>query len=337
MKRVIVLAFCAAATACAAPMDDELEGEREQVGRAELPIINGTPDTTHPSAVALVSFQGSGCSGSIIHVSGSDAYVLTAAHCIPMDEVRIGTNYFNPEAVLSVQQQQRHPNYQGDDYDIAMIRATGATPSTPVVGPMSPAEDIMAPGTQIEHVGFGVTSPGGGGNNSQRLRTVNTIDQVGSIEIGYSQPSSGPCNGDSGGPGYVQVSDGTQRVAGVVSRGDPFCNEYGISGKVSAFYDSFIVPFIGQTPTTSAAATTSTGVGGMGAGGAGAGEAVATGAGAGDAWVAPDTEEVDYDGTLVTSGCQVGPAGSGNARDSWLAWLWVALAGVGVGMRRRRG
>ena len=128
-----------------------------------------------------------------------------------------------------------------------MIRITGADAATPVIPAQTPAEDSLAAGTQVRHVGYGITwHPNG--YTSQRHETINIIDAVHSFYFEYLQPTSGPCSGDSGGPALTV--GGAERVAGVISGGDQTCSQYGVSGRVSSVYNSFILPFINGTPFT---------------------------------------------------------------------------------------
>jgi MYXO-CTERM domain-containing protein len=340
-----------ALTACTVADDEgSLEAgwlDEGDYARGESWIINGQIDTEHDAVVAVFSQQ-SGCTGTIIHVDGPNAYVLTAAHCFgfgPLQEVVIADNYGGSiDALMNVAQYQIHPQYDSNQsiYDFAMVRASGAPSWTPSIPAMTPSEDSLGPGSAVLHVGYGLTSYPNG-NTSQRHKASGQLSQAAQIEIAYNQPVSGPCSGDSGGPNLADNGAG-ERVAGVVSYGDQQCNQFGVSGRVSAVYDSFIVPFIGYDPTSGvasssvASSTASTGVGGDPSGGVGGAGAVgpASGAGAGapsDGWTA-DIAEKDYDGRIqISSGCSTGSSPA--SRSSW-DWLALALAGVGLGRRRTR-
>ncbi len=215
------------------------------------PIINGNLDTTHDAVVA-VWLGGGACSGTIIHKSGSNAWVLTAAHCVtPMapQSVIQGDNYNSPDATYPVADYAYHPAYSGAGslYDFAVIRITGADSSTPVIPAMTPAEDSLSAGSQVRHVGYGLTSYPNG-HTSWRHETINTLNSVSVSYFDYLQPTSGPCSGDSGGPALS--IGGSERVAGVISGGDQSCSVNGLSGRVSAVYDGFILPYINGQPIT---------------------------------------------------------------------------------------
>ncbi len=215
------------------------------------PIINGNLDTTHDAVVAVLLGIGA-CSGTIIHRDGANAWVLTAAHCVTPSapqSVAQGDDYSSPTVTYPVADYAYHPAYsgQGGLYDIAVVRITGATAATPVIPAMTPAEDNLAVGTQVRHVGYGITwYPSG--YTSERHETINTINSLAVSYFDYLQPNSGPCTGDSGGAALTVA--GAERVVGVIFGGEESCTQYGLSGRVSAVYDSFILPFINGTPIT---------------------------------------------------------------------------------------
>jgi len=215
------------------------------------PIINGNLDTTHDAVVAVFLGMGA-CSGTIIHRDGGNAWVLTAAHCVtpnPPQAVAQGDDYDNPVATYPVADYAYHPAYSGPGglFDFAVVRITGATAATPVIPALTPAEDTLAAGTLVRHLGYGITSYPSG-YTTERHETTNTVNSVSASYFDYLQPTSGPCSGDSGGPALTV--GGAERVAGVISGGDQTCSQYGVSGRVSAVYDSFIMAFINGTPIT---------------------------------------------------------------------------------------
>ena len=89
------LAIPFVAASCGLPGDDAVPQDGAQ-GKAASDIIGGTLDTTHGAVVAVLGGNFS-CSGTIIQVTGSIGYVLTAAHCcVPGNlptKVVIGNDY----------------------------------------------------------------------------------------------------------------------------------------------------------------------------------------------------------------------------------------------------
>ncbi len=311
----------------------------EWVGEAETEIINGTPDTTHDAVVLLLG-QFSGCTGTIIATSGSDAFILTAAHCFQQDTIqqaRVGANGLAPQAVLTVMDWESHPQFNPNDlaYDFAMIRATGAS-GLPVIPALGELEDTLAPGTPVIHVGYGLLSSPDG-DTDRRHFANGTLDQVAGIQISYNQPNTGPCSGDSGGPNIVDLGQG-KRVAGVISYGDETCSSFGVSGRVSAVMP-WINEFMGNAPgpsaasTTAPAATTSSASTGTGMGGNMTGGATTATGSTGTGFVAGDAEPHDYEGDVVSSGACSASLLAVNGEGRWAA---LGVLALGLLWSRRR-
>jgi hypothetical protein len=245
MKRIALA--CSLLVACGPAEElDDLDGP---AGDLSSPIINGTPDTTHHAVVAVAAAN-SMCSGTIIHVEPSNGvgHVLTAAHCGTPQYIIQANDYNSPSAVVyPVTASQNHPSYNQQVYDFKMVRFTGASAATPVIPAMTPAQDNLGAGTTVLHVGYGKAGPAPGSNNSVRRSIQGQLSGTTTTTISYNQPNGGPCSGDSGGP-QLTVG-GPELVAGVTSYGDQNCAQAGVSGRVSAVYNGFIVPFINNAPT----------------------------------------------------------------------------------------
>jgi hypothetical protein len=324
----------------------------ERVAEEQSSIINGTLDTVNDAVVAVFSDTG-GCTGTLLYAAQGSAYVLTAAHCFgsgPVNLVVRGDNYENPDQLLEVVDYEVHPKYTGDSgdltYDFAILRAKGASSAVPQILPMSPEEDDLKVGTPIEHSGYGlIKSPDG--STTKRHRAFGTIDQLTTLQLGYNQPKSGPCSGDSGGPQLVDTPFG-RRVVGVVSYGDQDCAVFGVSGRVSAVFDSFIVPFVGTLPNAGGSSSSSSvasssaetsGAGGSssdasssvaatGAGGAGQ----TSGAGASDQWSAGDVSPVKHSGTALSTTCAISTSGDREDATGW--WTFAGVSALALAARR---
>jgi secreted trypsin-like serine protease len=150
-----------------------------------------------------------------------------------------------------------HPDYNSRAIsdDIALMRL--ATPITEAVTPVPHLDSTVGLtdadlGATINFAGFGVTETGTSG---VKLQVDGILEDFGcgvtgcpssgdsATQISYTQPTSGPCSGDSGGPAFLTRSSGTY-VAGITSYGDSYCTIYGVSTRVDA-YDSFIDGFMG--------------------------------------------------------------------------------------------
>jgi len=222
-------------------------------------IVGGTVDPGHDAVVFYLTGGGGQCTATIVARSGSTGFALTAAHCISGGNGQLAqaddyqdcyAGNAGCQAVYDVTETAIHPNYGGNDgdpYDFAMLRFAGAGASTPVI-PAAQSPDGLAAGTQVEFVGYGVNEF----NDTNRRHVFDTLSAVPSEGINsavtalflfYDQNPGGPCNGDSGGPALRNGE-----VVGVTSAGDENCTQFGVSGRVSAVYSSFIKPFIDGVP-----------------------------------------------------------------------------------------
>jgi trypsin len=215
-----------------------------EVGSGEkgAPIVGSAAraDTTHSAVVAIVSNQGSLCSGTVIQRSedGSTLSVLTAAHCCPenpaMLAIRVGADYAEPSRVLPVASFQKHPCYNGlsNDYDFCVleVRDEGQLNITPI--PLATRPDDFILGGPITFVGYGSTPA----LNSIRRWAAGRVIEVAPLTIGADQTDGlgGICFGDSGGPALV-IQHGVEVIAGVASFVAPtsLCNVVGVVGRVA--------------------------------------------------------------------------------------------------------
>lgn len=232
-RRIIVLALAVASIAAA----------------NDNTIINGTLDTTHQAVGAWI--HGSKCTGTIIHRSGSTAWVLTAAHCVNgvAGEFRQGNDLNSPDRTYPVGAWIVHPDFNAtgkQEYDFALLSLSGADAATPVIPPMTPIDDLLEVDRSFTTVGYGIIE--GGGTSSLRRKIVQTILELDSIGFSTDQASGGFCSGDSGAPALVAGLEG-ERVAGAasyVSQVD--CLGLGFLGRVSAVYNDFIALHTGLPP-----------------------------------------------------------------------------------------
>jgi len=212
----------------------------EQFERIAPRIVNGTLTAQHPTAGALLSpgnpaTAGMVCSGTLI---GCETF-LTAAHCvcdtIGPDCQGVGaphpSNYLvflQHGGFFSVASIAVHPDFDFPVGDVAVIKlaspVTGITP-TPINGVRVPSDG--AAGTLV---GFGRSGGSNGDYGLKRTGAVgiapctNGISGTTSVCWDFTLPVGPPgsdsntCNGDSGGPLFVDFGCG-DTVAGITSGG----------------------------------------------------------------------------------------------------------------------
>lgn len=211
---VIAALFVAAGAAHAAP----IAGASDPAA-----IIGGAPvdACAWPSTVFLEN-----CTGTLIHPE----IVVYAAHCgDDRERVWFGEDISSGQAPdgagFSVDTEfcAVNPDY-GSAMDIGIARAADfafcklATPVTnvPIVPPLMGCETtILTSGTDVTLVGYGTTDQETFGVKFEVDTILHYIDDFGAAVIGGDGES--PCAGDSGGPAFVQMPDGTWRAFGIVS------------------------------------------------------------------------------------------------------------------------
>ena len=199
-----------------------------------------SPDSDEAAALAFESVVGgkesapcgwpstvdiSGCTGTLIH----HRVVTTAAHCLYGSSARVtftaGKNMpgsFTVNATCKSGARGSSGGSTGRDWgycvlpDDPRIKMMQITP--PLVG--CEADRYLKPGNNAWVVGFGTTGSGRNDNGIKREVEVK-INKVGNGIVDIGDKDVGACHGDSGGPLYMKITDGTHdwgwRVAGSTS------------------------------------------------------------------------------------------------------------------------
>jgi len=216
-------------------------------------ITNGQPDEgRHPWVGALVSYDPETgdkyliCSGTLI----APKVFLTAAHCLldePSDlyvsfDSFVGAPDVGPEVKLYHGQAHGHPEFvdetaPGDTHDIAVVvlddRVEGINPATL---PSRKALDRLDRHDLLDDIRWGVVGYGregydpsedaffGGGTRFFATSAFGDLEDF-KLNLTQAPPTGGTCRGDSGGPVFLGR---TRTVVGIVSDGDPLCQETGV-------------------------------------------------------------------------------------------------------------
>lgn len=193
--------------------------------RADFP---GIAKLEPRKAISDTSFSSGHCGATRI----SNNWFVTAAHCLDenydVTVLKVGHEKLDGPVVREVEAEWSacHAAYAGQEgglaNDIALVKVSEETASSltdiPVATVLA-ADDTMSPTTTrfAKMAGWGMTSPGG--NLSTTLLGTNVeVKSIGPalIKVG-SINGAGPCVGDSGGPLFVEGSQGQPVLWGVLS------------------------------------------------------------------------------------------------------------------------
>ena len=210
----------------------------ELVSGRHSPIVNGQETTDYPATGMLLHQGQPSCTGTLV---GSRT-VLTAGHCVEQASPSSLSFAFGPsidqiDTSIDVVDAVQHPDWDSQQLanDIAVVTLAQDAPVERVT--MNDLMDASWVGRPITLVGYGVTDgPSQTGIGTKRMVDV-TIDKVEATSLHYTtQQGKTACNGDSGGPAFVE-ENGNLVVVGVTSYGDQNCQEFGVYTRVDPYLD----------------------------------------------------------------------------------------------------
>lgn len=221
-----------------------------------LPIIAGASPFQNP----ITNF----CTATLIGPN----VVLTAAHCIVdlADKIKTTPEVVAKEIIVgfgskvvndltspdfqyrNVLSFKVHPQYSLSAvqtartqpmYDVALLKLDSNAPASAQPAQIMTSTAVLKKGLPLLLVGFGLTNSNPQIRATQMLETTVTVDNpaMTTTQFTYVNPKAGSCNGDSGGPAYVRLDNGSISVLGITSWGDRDCKIMGAYTSVPAMKD----------------------------------------------------------------------------------------------------
>lgn len=217
--------------------------------RERTRIVGGIPTSDYPDCVAIGTGGAWCCSGTLV----APNVVVTAAHCLAggcSARVFFGNNVTDAAngRVIDVEDAVSHPDYRppAPTGDIAVLVLAEDAEADTVPRPVAGA-DVLDGATAVRLAGYGNTDVlSSAGYGIRRLVDVPLAsadpkfgaDPVTEFVAGAPFLDRDSCNGDSGGPAYVQ-SSGAWYLAGATSRATEStvrpCGDGGIYTRVNTY------------------------------------------------------------------------------------------------------
>ncbi len=212
---------------------DNLQNESQDDNSSEDLIIGGRLVTKKnelaATTISLIDTRlGSLCTASIL----SENIAITAAHCVEGNvedmQISFGVNTASQEtrsiddiALNSIWKTRQ--NERTNNGDIALVKFSGGLPKKTHAATLIKKSYKLSNGEIVTLAGFGISKLNGLSDGSGRLRTVDVKianANFSQTEVSIDQRSrKGACHGDSGGPAFIQDTNGGLLLWGITSRG----------------------------------------------------------------------------------------------------------------------
>ncbi len=201
-------------------------------------VIPRAPQIAHGQVAATcawpttVSVSGaSQCSGTLIH----PGVVVYAAHCGGETKtIRFGEDALAPAHSVTAIDCNTYPGYGGADdqgHDWAYCVLDEEILELPVAPPLFGCElDVLEVGREVALAGFGFDVDAEAGIKRWAATNLVAVTPSNNTTLVGDPDSPGVpsiCSGDSGGPAFVQLDDGTWRTFGIASTVVGDCGGYG--------------------------------------------------------------------------------------------------------------
>jgi MYXO-CTERM domain-containing protein len=239
---IATLAAGVAMGSCSAP------GENENVDAVPSSIVGGqpTPACAFPTTVAYFA-DSARCTATLVH----PRMITVAAHCMegptPV-EITFGDSTTFPSASARRVRIESctEKGGQAANEDFAYCILADPVNDVPIVPILYGCEtEIMRPGATVVLVGYGYIGANTPSPNGEKRAVSLKVDAVNQKTIVMGDATHGACFGDSGGPAYVRLPDGSWRVFGVTSGSN---GAGAVCGALSEYaYTPYYVSWIEQT------------------------------------------------------------------------------------------
>lgn len=208
----------------------EARSSTPQIAYGETAVACAWPTT--------VSVAGGGqCSGTLVHPQ----VVVFAAHCGASSKtIHFGEDALAPARSVTASDCQAYPDYAGADdqtHDWAYCVLDEPVTDLPVTPPLFGCETaLLEVGREVALVGFGADVDAESGIKRWAATSLVAVTPANNTTlVGNPNLDGVPsiCSGDSGGPAFVRLDDGSWRTFGIASTVVGDCGGYGAHSMLS--------------------------------------------------------------------------------------------------------